>query len=213
MQFSAEIDHVRTLKKGAKVVFSLDDENADLLMASIQNFRKLPLVVDVRVDEPEQKERIGQITESQRKKIYALLRDIGEHTGNDIEDAKAGMKGLFERGDFSLSNCSSELASEFTEFLISWCLDEGIALTDHPRGFFDDIDNYFKLCIAKKVCAICGKPGEVHHVDAIGMGRNRKKYDDSEHDKLALCREHHTEVGTIGKDAFEDKYHVWGVRE
>lgn len=62
-------------------------------------------------------------------------------------------------------------------------------------------------------CEITGyqKPAEIHHWDAIGMGRDRKKVDDSKHRKIALCREHHTEAHAIGRDTFGDKHHVYGI--
>ena len=58
---------------------------------------------------------------------------------------------------------------------------------------------------------MCGQDGEEHHWDAIGMGRDRRKIDDSDLRKIRLCRVLHTEVETIGRDTFENKYHVYGV--
>lgn len=215
MKFNAEIDHVRTLKKGAKIVLALDDENADYMMSHIQNFRKLPLTVELLVDCDEQKKRLAMINEEQRKKIYAIFNDIADHTGNITEAVKEAMKQMFTENSgyemFSLSNCSRELARDFIEFLIGWCFENGVPLVDHPKEYFEDIEVYLRLCIEKKICCICGKPAEVHHWNAIGMGRDRKTYDDSDHKKMALCRTHHDEIETIGRDAFEQKYHVTGV--
>lgn len=215
MKFNAEIDHVRTTKKGAKITFVLDDKEADLMLGSIQNFRKLPLTVELLVDQPAAEEHLGRITDEQRKKIYAIFGDVAEHTGNSKEVVKDTLKTEFgqdsKHGVFSLASCSRETASDFIEWLIEWCFENGVPLTDHPREFFDDIETYLLLCIKKKVCCVCGKPAEVHHWNAIGMGRDRRKYDDSDHRKMALCREHHTEIETIGRETFVKKYHVWGV--
>ncbi|MHB8171232.1 MAG: putative HNHc nuclease [Thermincolia bacterium] len=52
---------------------------------------------------------------------------------------------------------------------------------------------------------------EKETVDVIGMGRDRREYDDSKHEKIALCREHHTEAHTIGWKTFAGKYHVIGL--
>lgn len=215
MKVRCEIDHVRTLKKGSKLIFSLDDDNTDLLMANIQNFRKLPLVIELRVDEEEQKERLGQIVTEQRSKVYALFREIAEHIGDTVEGIKDDLKAEFmnTRGleEFSLSNCTKHEAREFIEWLLEWAFENEVPLSHHPTSYVDDIEGYLRICLKQGVCAICGKPAEVHHWDAIGAGRDRRKYDDSDHRKIALCRKHHSEVEQIGRDSFEAKYHVYGV--
>lgn len=58
---------------------------------------------------------------------------------------------------------------------------------------------------------MCGRPGEIHHVDAIGMGRDRNRVDDRRMRKICLCREHHTEAHKIGQPTFMKKYHVHGI--
>jgi len=59
-----------------------------------------------------------------------------------------------------------------------------------------------------KKCIICGKHADIHHLDAIGMGNNRKGYDDSNSRKIGLCREHHSEAHAIGVLKFQQKYHL-----
>lgn len=85
--------------------------------------------------------------------------------------------------------------------------------TSSPKEAFDDIERYIRLSLEKRFCAVCGaiEGVEVHHWDAIGMGRDRTHYNDSNHRKICLCRGHHTEAETIGRDTFADKYHVYGV--
>ena len=39
----------------------------------------------------------------------------------------------------------------------------------------DDIDDYVLACLTQKKCVICGKPADLHHCEAVGMGRNRKE--------------------------------------
>lgn len=58
---------------------------------------------------------------------------------------------------------------------------------------------------------MCGRPGEIHHVDAIGAGRDRRYVDDSGYRKICLCREHHTAAHQRGMKAFEQMYHVYGI--
>ena len=60
-------------------------------------------------------------------------------------------------------------------------------------------------------CSICGRKGKVHHWDAIGMGNDRKHYDDSTNRKICLCREHHTLAHSYGRERVMQVYHVFGV--
>lgn len=215
MLINCEIAQITTLKKGMKIILSIDDDGTPKVMQQIHNFMDKPLQVDFRVDGEEQRERLQQISPEQRKKIYALFRDIASYTGNTPDNEKETMKNLFiadtQYEPFSLSNCSSELAGDFIEWMIDFCFKNGIRLSEHPLRTLEDIERYVKMCLKHKVCTICGKPGEQHHWNAIGMGRDRRKVDDSDLRKIQLCRTHHTEVETIGRDSFEKKYHVYGV--
>ena len=60
----------------------------------------------------------------------------------------------------------------------------------------------------KKDCCLCGRSGELHHLDNIGMGRDRKKPLKEHYSVIGLCRLHHTEIHTIGVRNFEDRYGV-----
>ena len=198
-----------------KLTLSLDDEQTREIMKHIYNFMDKPITIELLIDDEEQTIRLQQITPEQRKKIYALFRDIASYTGNTPENEKENMKTLFIQQThyepFSLANCDWKLASDFIEWLINFCFENGIPLTEHPLRTLDDIEKYVRICLKNKICTICGKPGEIHHWDTIGMGRDREKVDDSRYRKICLCREHHREVHTIGVNAFEEKYHVYGV--
>ena len=215
MRFKCEIDNIRTLKKGMKLTLGVDDKQTRELMKNIYNFMDKPLLIDMQIDDVEQQERLQQISPEQRKKIYALFRDIASYTGNTPEDIKETLKYHFVRETeyepFSLSNCSWKLASDFMEWLLDFAFENGVGLSEHPLKILDDIEKYVRICLKNKICTICGKPGEIHHWDAIGQGRDRTRIDDSRLRKICLCREHHREAHTIGVNAFEDKYHVYGV--
>lgn len=215
MRFNCEIDNVKTLKKGMKITLAIDDKQTIEVMKHIYNFMDKPIIVKLLIDEKEQRERLKQITPEQRKKIYGILRDIEAYTGENIEKIKADTKASFisvtEYGDFSLSNCSKELAADYLEYLIRLAFELGVPLSENPAEGLENIENYLKMCLDKRKCCVCGRPGEIHHVDTIGMGRDRIKVDDSEYRKMCLCREHHTEYHTIGPEEFEKKYHVYGV--
>lgn len=155
------------------------------------------------------------ISVEQRKKAYATIRDIADYTGFLPEECKEQMKYLhiIRTGCeyFSLSDCSMDMAREFINTLIEFSLEYGVPLSDIGTNRTDDIGKYLYFCIKHKKCCICGKPGEIHHVDAIGMGNDRRKLDDSKYRKMCLCRLHHTIAHQRGMEAFEQMYKVYGI--
>ena len=88
METKCTIDQVKTLKKGMKIVLSIDDENVKEVMKGIYNFIDRDLIVDFSIDAEVEKEKLNKITPDQRKKIYALFRDIADSTGNSKEQMK-----------------------------------------------------------------------------------------------------------------------------
>lgn len=156
-----------------------------------------------------------RITAEQRKKAYATMKDIAAYTGYLPEEQKEWLKYLHisRTGSdyFSLSDCSVDTAREFINTILDYALEEGVPLSDLGINRTDDIGKYLYFCIRHKKCAVCGRTGEIHHVDAIGMGRDRRKVDDSGSRKICLCRTHHTIAHTKGMDRFEQMYHVYGI--
>ena len=157
------------------------------------------------------------ISIEQRKKIYATLRDISDYTGDPPEVTKEWMKyGYIERTGsdyFSLSNCSMTTAREFINYLMDVCLYNGIILTESGLKRTDDINAYLIQCIRHKRCCICGRPADIHHVDAIGMGNDRRSYDDSDSEIIALCRGHHVQAHNLGNIRFMERYKVYGIKK
>lgn len=155
------------------------------------------------------------ITAEQRKKAYATIADISEYTGYLPEEQKELLKfhhrGITGCKKFSLSNCSIDTAREFINTILDYALKEGVPLTDFGVDRTDDIGKYLYFCIKHKKCAVCGDKGEIHHVDTIGMGADRRKVDDSSYRKICLCRKHHTQAHTIGMTEFKSKYKVYGI--
>jgi hypothetical protein len=86
-----------------------------------------------------------------------------------------------------------------------------VILSEDAVNRTDDIGRYLYFCLMNKKCAVCGKDGEIHHEDAIGMGNNRKTLDDSKHKKICLCRLHHTKAHELGVDRFTKIYKVYGI--
>lgn len=155
----------------------------------------------------------------QRKKAYAMERDIAEFCGYLSkpekeyvhDELKADFCRQYKEPWFSLSNCSVSTARAYITFLIDFALENGVPLEQGILERTDDIDAALISCIRKKKCCLCGRSGEIHHIDAIGMGHNRKIKDDSGSRIICLCRKHHTEAHTIGRESFQKKYKVYGI--
>lgn len=155
------------------------------------------------------------ISGDQRKKAYATIRDIAWELGYLPEELKEIMKNFYmeQTGDryFSLSNCSMDTARKYISFLLDFALENGIILTDGIINRTDDLDHTLASCLKYKKCAICGRKGEIHHWDTVGMGNDRRYYDDSRNRKICLCREHHTLAHQQGSIRFAQNYHLYGI--
>lgn len=155
------------------------------------------------------------ISAEQRKKIYASIRDFSSYTGYTPEESKEVLKFLYvERTGkpyFSLSDCSIDTAGAFINLIIDICLENGIILSDEMYDRTEDIEYMLYSCLKNRRCSICGRNGEVHHWDAIGMGNDRKHYDDRGNRKICLCRKHHTIAHACGREQFMKRYHVCGI--
>lgn len=118
------------------------------------------------------------ITAAQRRKIYATIRDIADWMGDTPDAVKVFFKWSFcgdeEHEDFSLSDVDRETACEFLSYLIDFCIQNGVPCSDPLWDRCEDVERYVCACIMHRVCCITGKPNaQIHHVDRIGMGRNR----------------------------------------
>ena len=65
--------------------------------------------------------------------------------------------------------------------------------------------DYIRGC----TCLVCfASSPDPDHLEAIGMGGNRKNPTLKHFSCVPLCREHHTERHMIGIPSFEDKYKI-----
>ena len=155
------------------------------------------------------------ITADQRKKIYAMIAEIADFVGEYPELMKKQLKleCRLERlekmcEDFSLSDCSVEIASEFIDFLVEIIIAWGVPLKEPLTEFCEDISRYVYICLKYKKCAVCGRNAELHHVDVVGMGSDRKEIPHEGKRALSLCRKHHTEAHETGDREFCERYHL-----
>jgi hypothetical protein len=208
MQYFSQITNIRETEKGTDLIVHVPGEQ---IQREITKYRNGSIInSEIRIDDG----RV--ITAEQRKKIFATIKDISLYTGDHPEELRAWLlyDYCIQTGEmpFSLSNCSISQARDYITFIIDFILREDIPLSDVALNRTDDIDRYLWSCIKYKRCAICGQAGEIHHWDAVGMGRDRREIDDSQSKKMCLCRKHHGEAHNMGNSAFEKKYHVYGIK-
>lgn len=157
-----------------------------------------------------------KLSMDQRKKAHALIRDIALWSVSEPEYIKAWMKYYFivDTGVeyFSLGSCDMTTARLFITYLIDFCFKWNVPFKGKGLDVADDIGKYLWLCINHRRCAISGKPADIHHIDAIGAGRDRRTIDHSKHELIALSREYHEEAHKIGWETFKRKYHVYGIK-
>lgn len=158
------------------------------------------------------------LSDRQRKMCYALLREISEYTGQGMDPTKEWMKIKFLAEDleqtadkiFSLSNAPMSLVCAFQRFLIRFILDWDIPCRFSLLEYADDIPDYIYHCLVTKKCCICGMPTDLHHIDRVGMGRDRHDIIHEGLEVLPLCRDHHGEAHTMPDSEFFEKYHIPG---
>lgn len=165
------------------------------------------------------------LTVSQRKKIYVLLSEIAEYSmgyrdSSTVETVKEQLKLEFitHRQQalavkmFSLSDTDCTTAREFINYLIDFCIEWEVPTKEPLFTLAEDIPRYVYACLLKKSCCVCGRLGELHHVDRVGAGRNRETINHLGMKALCLCRKHHTEIHDKGERDFLAMYHLEPVK-
>lgn len=154
-----------------------------------------------------------RISHEQRKKAYVLISYIAAWWGyTPLEAMKEMLKLMFVgeaetlRRTFSLSDCDMTTARLFITWLIDFCILHDVEVGEPLYEMAEDIHRYVWACLMNKRCAVCGGKAELHHVDAVGMGRNRKEICHIGMRALPLCREHHIEIHSVGREDFLKKY-------
>ena len=88
-----------------------------------------------------------------------------------------------------------------------------IPLRQEIRDLFaqDYHDAFIYATLKKKICCICGKPGELQHFDRVGTS-GYKSDTGLNYRVMCLCREHHDEADNcISRIDFMKKYHLAGI--
>lgn len=165
-----------------------------------------------------------KITPNQRKKIFAIVSEIACWSGYSPEDARKGLMADFLRKNIETlqmsaislavgGNCDKGTASLYIDYLINFCLENGVPTARPLQEYADDLSKYTYAALMHKKCLICGQKADVHHCEGsmVGMGRNRKTMIHVGLELMPLCRKHHDECHKIGQKVFDEKYHVIGI--
>ena len=155
------------------------------------------------------------LSDKQRRSCYAMIREIAEWSGDTPEATKEILKLDFWCGElmqiaetlFSLSNAPMSIVAAFQSWLARFIVRNDVPTRKPMLDYVDDIQDYVYACLMNKKCPVCGKKADLHHVTAIGQGRNRDEIIHEGLEVMPLCREHHMEIHSIGKTEFFKKYH------
>ena len=158
------------------------------------------------------------LSDKQRKACYALMGAIADYAGMSKDRTKELMKLKFlsenmeDMSDriFSLSNAPMSYVCAFQRFLVQFILEWDIPTDFSLLDMVDDVSDYIYGCLVNKKCVICGRPADLHHIERVGMGRNRDEIIHEGMEVLPLCREHHTEAHTMPDKDFFERYHLPG---
>ena len=170
---------------------------------------------EVRVDD----DRL--ITAAQRGLLFALFRDISQHsngykTDKLVDEVKEDLKAKFcldkQQDYFSLSDTTLIIAREFIDYVLDFTFNEGVPLKFKTFEVAKEWRNWSYLCFRYRECTICRKKhAQVHHLVTVGSGMNRSKVNHSKMPLIMLCPEHHKEAHDRGEETFCAKYHVAGI--
>ncbi len=147
------------------------------------------------------------ITPKQRRTAYMIIGYIADWIGMEKEETKGLMKTEFivkelqglHKEIFSLSCCDETTAREFISFLIDFAIAHGVQCDIPLWQLTDDVNRYVYSCLINKKCAVCGAEHvDLHHVEAIGMGRDRYDIIQIGIPVISLCRICHTKAHTRG---------------
>jgi len=156
------------------------------------------------------------LSAKQRRSCYAMIKEVSDWSGDTPEETKGVLKLDFWCGElleiadtmFSLSNAPMSIVAAFQSWLARFIVRNDVPTKRPMLEYVDDIDEYVYACLIAKKCPICGQKADLHHWDALGMGRNRDEVIHEGLEVMPLCREHHMEVHTTGRSGFVKKYHL-----
>lgn len=165
--------------------------------------------LNAEVEVPDNK----RLSIEQRKKIFAMCRDIEMHWGEPVESLRKRFQAELEimngYEEISLRDCSMKVARELIELIIAFMFHHQIPMRMETSKLMSGDQAMLYWATVNRNCVICSTPGsDLAHYEAVGRGMNRNKMNHYDKHVLALCRRHHNEHHAIGVKSFDDKYHL-----
>lgn len=180
-------------KQGNKTVMQIA---TDTSLEEIERCRDKGMITgEIKLDDNK------RISSEQRKKIFATIKDFSLFTGYEPEYVRDLLEFSFcylnNIEPFSLSDCSLEVARELISYIVEFCIDNGIPLSESALNRTDDINRYLYLCIRKSICCLCGSPSIVYSI---------------KDKKISLCEKHHNIAKFKGLKALEQLHKVYPIK-
>lgn len=153
------------------------------------------------------------LTNDQRKKIFALCRDIELYWGEPVEALRQRFQTELEimngYNRISLRNCTKRVASELIELIVAFMFHHQVPMRVETNELLQGEKAMLYWATVNRNCVICGSPGsDLAHYETVGRGMNRKTMNHHGKHVLALCRKHHNQQHDIGVKSFDDLYHL-----
>jgi hypothetical protein len=179
-----------------KITFVIDEEDCAGVATELDRYLKKPITLEVLIDSARQMQELSRITPEQRAKIFALVKDIASYTGENAELQREQLMSAYcedkQIEAFSLSDCSTDTAGDFINWLIEFAFEFGVPLKDVPISGNNEIEGYIKICAKNKKCIACGKDGVNYKINTDVS--------------YCLCDTHYAEAKQ-GLEKFNEKYH------
>lgn len=155
-----------------------------------------------------------RISAKQQKRIYLTIKDIADYLGYFPKEAEQLLINNFNisynENLTCIPECSMDLARKFLAYLLEFCLQYTVPLSDYAVNRIDNIESYISLCLLYRRCAVCGDIADIHHAldDKVQMGNNRHKINHIGRKAIALCRTHHNQLHNMSENEFYKKYSI-----
>lgn len=178
-------------------------ENKDFLLLD----NRLEVECDVIISDP------YKITDKQRRKVFAMVRDIFNHYGQPMDYLRYMFQKQLEflKGYelISLSNCSRRQAGELIELILDFIFTNNVPMNKATSDLMSNDKYFLYKSTINRTCVICGSPNsDLAHYQAVGRGRNRNKINHYGNKVLALCRKHHKQQHDMGMSSFNKLHHL-----
>ena len=166
MKLEGSINGISIQKTGVKVTFMLDEVNKEFAMQTLSKFVDKPITLELLVDAKRVIEGFDKISDDQRKKIYALIKEFASEYCDTEDNVKIMLKLSChnEHGtpkELSFSDCTKTQANVFIEHLLSVAQEQGYDLASQHMEKTPELSQCY-LAVQTKKCVLCGDSGMVY---------------------------------------------------